>query len=130
MIGLVGYTLFCDEITRQTDGSDALFISTLAISSLVDVFSKLDPELLKIDFGGNNIGKILESIEDRSTCIHGIGMQLLRFYVTAYDCITYFEPETTYVKAFRDAEEFSKVTKLAPYLYKLPDELMRETKDA
>lgn len=87
LIGLMGYTFMSDMIFQKASDGDYFQISTICIDKFNKVLRKLNETTAKslssIQFGSISIESIKNSLSN--TCIHGIGINCMTFYLRCYD---------------------------------------------
>ena len=151
LLGLYGYICLDDDITEMTNSSGTFFqTAQYCTGQLLDVFD----ELKKINIENSTLWDKLKTtsiknkkLEDllkiiENTCIHGVGLAFLKYYLDAYESSLRFveiektkirnksnENQNVKVKPIPDDVEDPSIVddlfQLAPFVIKAPESLYK-----
>ena len=138
LIGLYGYMCLSDDITVFENTGSKFITALFCTTEIINVFDKIKrniPELWtdleNISFNNTTLKELLSEIE--TTCIHGVGLAFMKYYISAYESALSVKKQIGGNKlkpipdSITDSTVIDEMFRLAPYLIEVPEKLKKNS---
>jgi hypothetical protein len=134
MLGFLGYICYSDDVSTFENDGTKFKISQYCIDKVIGVLEEMNTiktmdgetvrdKIYNLKFNGKNVDHIVKSIP--STCIHGVGVSLMKFYLNANNTIREFVQKFQ-SKCIPNDEDREAFTRLGPFVCEIPESLKSE----